>query len=734
MSKITLRAIIADTSPDDAEHLTRLMRDSDYILKTQRVDSAASLEAALGNGEWDLVLAELSLGTMNVEQLLHKVQRLSPETLFFIVTRAIDDAECAKLMSLGARDVIFKGRWTRLMPAIERELRVRTERRQMQATIDGLRGMEERFEALAAGSLDAVCYCHDGIYVDANPSYLKLLGYQSFDEIRDIPVLNLIDKSDQGRFKGFLKNAASGTVPQEFIAVARDGNKRPVEIAISTVVMNGEECAQLMVKDISQRKMLETKLQFLHQKDALTGLCNRRNFTHELSKVQEQTRVGGEAAFILGMELHDLRDFNVTLGYPVCDRFLLTLARKMRDTIDASQRLARVGGGQFVALLENIGGADARYVQQQVEDAVKAMKLTDGGTSLPFRFTTRLHSLDEADSAEALLNIAFPPTLTPTAIATPASALDPEKISSTSASTPMPQAEPKIPQTSATAASPPPAVAPAVEVSTPAETPPHANSGPDWSTAIRTALASNGFHLAYQPLVNVVGEARELYEVLLSMDDGQGGRLAAADLMPSAIASQLAGKIDRYQAQTTIDYLARLRMDKRHASFFVTLSPAAIGDDVLLQAMHQQLKVTGLPAGTLYFQLDIELIAQNEDNAKNFIRLARKMGAGIVIDNFRANRLNNGQIASLEIDFAKIDCSDHSALQHNLSAAKAAGLRVIGKQVSSNDTFATLFMQGAEYAQGDALAAATAEANFRQEDEQTLSSDSVPAFGIQLRG
>lgn len=713
MTKTTLSVLIVDDSPDDAGQTIDVLRQGGFLLKTQRVDTPAALDAALDAGEWTVMLAESNLPAISIELAFKKLRSRDPAAICIVVAGRMGDDEIQRAMALGAQDVVTKGHWGRLAPLIQRELRLREERRAFHDASERLHQLEERYRSMVAGSLEAVAYCHDGIYVDANPAYLALLGYSSLDEIKDIPVLNLIDKGDQAGFKTILKNGDGGA-PQEFTAITGEGKKLPVEIAVSPVVIGGEDCLQLMVKDISRRKALESKLQYLHQKDALTGLCNRRSFVQQLGKAMDRIRTSDGQGQMLGMELHGLREFNAKLGHPVCDRFLLMLSRQLRELIDARYPLARIGGGQFAALLEDASGADTEYLKEKIESAVRTLKLTEGGKSHNFRFTLSLTSLGAAGDGEKLLNQAF--------LAAPTTAVAPPP---RPAAAPMASAAPAVD----TQIAPPPvaAIEPAA-VSAPVAAREQTDDAPDWSSAIAAALRDNSLTLRYQPVISVLGEARELYELTYQLDIGDGITLDAAQIVAAATRAGLAAKLDRCLAQRSIDQLVEHGADKPGLSMMVTFSPAAIADEMLLSAMQAHLRATGIAASSLLFQIDAGLVERESAAVQNFVRQAKKLGAGIVIDRY-TSKTPAEALADLPIDFVAIDCSDANSMSSALFAAKKHHHAIIGKHLSNGDLFAALFTGGADYAHGDFLAPPSAAPNYHFDNEHTLSSEQTGGFG-----
>ena len=219
MEKKILRLLIVDDSPDDTELAVATLRKAGFMLKNQRVQDMASMQAALDKGTWDVVLSEYTLPHFGAQLALDLVKRAHLDIPFIVVTRNIRDPDLVKIMRSGAHDVVMKSQAARLAPVVERELRVTEERHQLRQMTQTLQEVENKNRAIIAGSREAIGYCQEGMHIDANKTYLEMFGYDDLREIEGVPVLNLIEKSDHPRFKDYLRKATTQNpaVPQEFL-------------------------------------------------------------------------------------------------------------------------------------------------------------------------------------------------------------------------------------------------------------------------------------------------------------------------------------------------------------------------------------------------------------------------------------------------------------------------------------------------------------------------------------
>ena len=126
-----LRLLLVEDSENDAllvvEHLRQGGYDPDYT----RVDNAISLAEALDSHDWDLVIADYTMPGFSGTAALTIVRDRGFEMPFIFVSGTIGEEIAVEAMKNGADDYIIKNNLSRLIPAINRELRdaeVRRER------------------------------------------------------------------------------------------------------------------------------------------------------------------------------------------------------------------------------------------------------------------------------------------------------------------------------------------------------------------------------------------------------------------------------------------------------------------------------------------------------------------------------------------------------------------------------------------------------------------------------
>jgi len=148
----TLRVLILEDRPDDAELVVENLRGAGYVLEWARVDTEADFEAKLGPAI-DLILADYNLPQFDAIRALELVKQQELDIPFIVVSGTIGEEAAVEAMRSGAHDYLFKDNLTRLQPAVERELRASEVRR----TARDIQGeYVRRLRSIFDSALDAV--------------------------------------------------------------------------------------------------------------------------------------------------------------------------------------------------------------------------------------------------------------------------------------------------------------------------------------------------------------------------------------------------------------------------------------------------------------------------------------------------------------------------------------------------------------------------------------------------
>ena len=180
-----LRVLLVEDSASDATLVVRELRRMSRTVEFVRVDTAEAMHAALQRQEWDIVISDWSMPRFSAEAALAILREKAVDLPFIIVSGTIGEDAAVMAMRAGAHDYVLKDNLGRLTPAVERELRECKERAARRRAERALRASEDRFRRLDESGLIGITIADvQGNVLDANDTYLKMLGYTRDDLVR----------------------------------------------------------------------------------------------------------------------------------------------------------------------------------------------------------------------------------------------------------------------------------------------------------------------------------------------------------------------------------------------------------------------------------------------------------------------------------------------------------------------------------------------------------------------
>lgn len=129
----------------------------------------------------------------------------------------------------------------------------------------------------------------------------------------------------------------------------------------------------LTVRDISESKAHQQELSNMANADALTALPNRHWLTNYLPLAIEHAKANRTEMAVLFIDLDNFKNINDTLGHVAGDELLKAAASRLRSLVRANDHVVRVGGDEFIVILEGAGQADdvsrvARQIVQAMDE------------------------------------------------------------------------------------------------------------------------------------------------------------------------------------------------------------------------------------------------------------------------------------------------------------------------------------------------------------------------------
>jgi len=226
------------------------------------------------------------------------------------------------------------------------------------AAQEALRLSEERYRTAFQMSLDSINLnrLSDGIYVDCNKAFLETTGYAREEVIGHSSIeLNIWENpADRSKLVEILHRQG---VCRNFEARLRKkkGEMFWVLMSASVIELEGIPCVLSISRDISDVKTAQDEIRHLAFYDPLTELPNRRLLLERLRQTVTASKRCGRQRALLFIDLDNFKSLNDTLGHAVGDLLLKEVGERLTGCVRAVDTAARVGGDEFVVILEDLG-------------------------------------------------------------------------------------------------------------------------------------------------------------------------------------------------------------------------------------------------------------------------------------------------------------------------------------------------------------------------------------------
>lgn len=144
-----IRVLLVEDSENDVLLLLRHLQKGGYQPTSKAVDSAPAMIEALEKETWDIIISDYVVPGFGGLEALEVLKNHDLDLPFIIVSGQIGEDVAIKAMKAGAHDYVMKHNLSRLLPAVERELREAEMRRERRRSLQALKENEERFRQLA---------------------------------------------------------------------------------------------------------------------------------------------------------------------------------------------------------------------------------------------------------------------------------------------------------------------------------------------------------------------------------------------------------------------------------------------------------------------------------------------------------------------------------------------------------------------------------------------------------
>lgn len=239
-----------------------------------------------------------------------------------------------------------------------------------------IRDSEERMRKLADATDEGIVFHKDTLITDVNEALQRMSGY-SLSEMIGRKTLEFVPDAWKQTVIDYIQ--AGREDPYEAAIIHKDGHEIPVEMVGKTMPFNGETYRLAVVRDITQRKEAQSRIEFMAHHDTLTQLPNREYMRERLDKILALARRRKSATAILFIDLDNFKTVNDSLGHHAGDQLLREIAKRISSTVRDADIVSRLGGDEFLVVLSDVASrTDAAIVAGKLLEVVNMSVQIEG--------------------------------------------------------------------------------------------------------------------------------------------------------------------------------------------------------------------------------------------------------------------------------------------------------------------------------------------------------------------
>lgn len=539
-----------------------------------------------------------------------------------------------------------------------------------------LRAQEKKYRVLHENAFDGIVIADcSGLIIDSNTSVEKIFGYEE-DELvgKDISILipEMYSEKYEKGLKRFVETG-EGSIMEQVLQLEgkrKSGELFPIELTLSELTIDGSLLLSGTMRDISERRKSEERIEQLAYYDQLTGLPNRVLFMDRLKQSLARARRYDTQLGLLFLDLDRFKTLNDTLGHTIGDQFLKAAAERLTYFTRSSDSVARIGGDEFVIFVAD-------------QEDVSGIMVVAGKIASIFKEPFDINGNEFFLTASIGVS-AYPQ--------------DGEDVTTLMKNADTAMYRAKDEGGGGVSHYSPSMNARAIERL-------------ELENKLRRAEAREEFYLDYQPQVDsstckVVG-----VEALLRWRDEKRGIISPADFIPVAEITRLIVPIGEWVLREACEEMVRLHEDGlRDLNIAVNVSLYQLKDRRFLDTLSRILEETGLDPKYLELEITESVAMENVDESVKMLNELKSKGVRLSIDDFGTGYSSLEYLKRMPIDVLKIDMSfirniiedddDRKIVETIVNIAHGFNCKVVAEGVETPEQLKILRDFGCDIIQG----------------------------------
>ena len=400
--KHSISIAVLSENEDDVQLINSTLRDEGHAAHCHWVEKPQALNATLSEYQVELIILNCDNYGDSIRQVVKQKDYFNPEVPVITLQEEASEMAIHSAMKSGAVDLVSIGMRKRLTAVVTRELRALRAERALNSTIQSASGYKRQIKDLMQVTTAAIALVQEGIVVDANEAWLKLVKADKADDICGLPLMDGFHSDDHAALKGALVATVAGKWQageklEARLSVEGESSTR-MNLGFSSIEFDGAPCVQISIAAEDKPSVEPTKL--VHdalKRDPTTLFFHRAQFLERLKKrLSKKPKTGLHV--LAYVKLDKFREIRDKIGIIDSEELLAQFSEVLRKRLHPRDVAGRFEGTSIMVLMERGKANDGLVWGQQLAKKIDRTTFEVGDKSTHMTCTVGVCPVSEVFS------------------------------------------------------------------------------------------------------------------------------------------------------------------------------------------------------------------------------------------------------------------------------------------------------------------------------------------------
>lgn len=469
-------------------------------------------------------------------------------------------------------------------------------------------------------------------------------------------------------------------IEEEYLLQLRDNKNFPVKLNLIPMPLRTDQGLEtyslLVLKNISEKKALESKVSMLDSYDSLTGVLNRKSFDNEIKQLLESTHKHNSVHVLSYFSIDQFRDISDSIGHTGSEslnvKIIEIIKKNVRENLDI---IARVADSEFcIVFCENKLASSVRMIEAILKD-VSEHQFKSAGQQYPVSMSAGFVIIDnESTSSNRVISEA-------------------NRACNTAGKRGGGRILPYLKDDKDMQS---------------------VKGNFEWILILKKAIQENRFEMHAQPIHPLTPleykKPFSHYELLIRLNDENGNPISTVEFISAAEYYNMMPTLDRWVIRDTFRQISKVPKQVPLPVFAINLSGQSLNDPAFLEYILGELKSSAVDPQMLCFEITEQVAVGDITMLNKLISNLKALGCSFSLDDFGTGASTYEYLRSLNVDYLKIDGSfvkniatdeiSRSMVESATQIGHTMNLKIIAEYVEDAEIHNILNEIGIDYGQG----------------------------------